>query len=107
MKKIEAVVKPFKLVNSSVEHWEQDLYMFMDHGPIVGLRDPFFRRVAVPMWVAHQAMLDKTDPDRFEKAHEALSNCRASDWQLAAALRLRSGESSSRRPLRRTLLDLC
>lgn len=73
----------FPLVQTPIVEWQQDLLMFMDHGPIVGLRDPFFRRVVTPIYYAHKALQDKADPDRHDKALEILQQCKATDWQAA------------------------
>lgn len=76
-------VEPFPIVSTPVKEWQQDLLMFLSHGPIVGLRDPFFRRVVGPMWHAHGAFSAKSDPDRFDKALEIMDQCKASDWRVA------------------------
>lgn len=80
----QPVAEPFPLVSTPLPQWREDLGLFLEEGPVVGLRDPFFRRVATPMWVAHQAYRCKDDPDRFDAARMALDNCKATDWQLAA-----------------------
>lgn len=74
---------PFPLVSSPIQQWREDLSVFMAEGPVVGLRDPFFRRVAIPMWVAHEAYRTN-EPERFSHAREALSNCKSWDWRRAA-----------------------
>lgn len=81
--RLPGAVEPYPLVSTPLAQWREDLGLFMAEGPVVGLRDPFFRRVATPMWVAHQAYRCKEDPDRFTYARQALDNCKASDWQLA------------------------
>jgi hypothetical protein len=77
-------VEVFPLVSTPLNEWREDLGIFMEHGPVVGLRDPFFQQVAIPMWVAHKAYKNTANPDRFEHAREALANCRATDWRRAA-----------------------
>jgi len=84
-------VASFPLVSTPIDEWRQDLKMFLDVGPVVGLRDPFFRKVAVPMWVAHKAFKQPQHDDgyeqtssRYDLARDALVNCRATDWQRAA-----------------------
>lgn len=66
------------------KQWDEDLLLFMDHGPIVGFRDRFFRRVVTPMWHAHQALRKTDNPDRFAEAQEILEQCAAADWRHAA-----------------------
>lgn len=78
------LVAPYPLISTEIARWREDLALFMDVGPTPGLRDPFFRRVAIPMWVAHEAYKETTNPDRFANAREALANCRATDWRRAA-----------------------
>lgn len=76
-------VAPFPLVSTPIRQWQQDLAMFMEEGPVVGLRDPFFRRVAIPMLLAHQAYKQYTGAERYDVAQGVLGQCRATDWRLA------------------------
>jgi hypothetical protein len=76
-------VEPFPLVATPVTAWLEDLAMYLEHGPIVGLRDPFFRRVVTPMHHAHAAYSVKNDPARYDKALEIIHQCQATDWRLA------------------------
>jgi hypothetical protein len=71
----------FPLISTEPVHWMQDLKMFLDAGPTPGLRDPFFRRVAVPIWLAWE-IWKKRDVDWYAQAVETLSNCKALDWKL-------------------------
>ncbi len=71
-------------MQTDIHDWLMDLNLFMVHGPVVGLRDPFFTRVAQPMWHAHAAWLNRADPDRYEKALEIIEQCAALDWRKAA-----------------------
>lgn len=77
-------VKPFPLMQVKTEIWLQDLHVFMEEGPIVGLRDPFFRRVAGPMWQAHEAYKTLEGEERYHIALEILEQVKATDWRLAA-----------------------
>jgi hypothetical protein len=77
-------VEPFPLMSTELARWREDLSVFMDVGPTPGLRDPFFRRVAIPMWVAHEAYKSTDGQERFDLAREALENCKATDWRRAA-----------------------
>lgn len=76
--------------------WDEDLLMFMDHPLSVGFRDPFFRRVAVPMMVAWKAYSSKGDPDRYRLANDAISQCHAKDWSRAVAGWLNRREFASK-----------
>lgn len=80
---ISGEVAPFPIVNGDAGQWMQDLNIFLEEGPIVGLRDRFFRRVATPMFHAHAAFKKTADPDRFVKAQEIIDQCQATDWKLA------------------------
>ena len=75
-------VTPYPMVNGKIETWFEDLEMFMTEGPIVGFRDKFFRKVATPIWVAWKAY-KSSDPDKFQMAFDAISNCEATDWRRA------------------------
>lgn len=77
-------VEPFPLMSVDKETWDQDLDIFLDQGPIVGFRDPFFRRVVTPMWSAYRAFKEIEGIERYEVALEILEQCRATDWKLAA-----------------------
>jgi hypothetical protein len=77
-------VRPFCMVNSDIESWQQDLQMYLD-GADVQFNDVFFRRVAFPMQKAH-AHLKNLDlgEDRFIGAREIIQQCAASDWRRSA-----------------------
>lgn len=72
-------VDPYPLVNTPIAEWLQDLCMMLDEGVVIGLRDPFFRRVAVPIMHAHRAFKKRDIPI----ALEIMEQCRATDWRLA------------------------
>lgn len=65
--------------------WDRDLTMFLAGRPVIGYRDPFFRRVANPLWAAWCAFKENKAPGRYEAALEVLEQCRAPDWKLACA----------------------
>lgn len=81
-----SVVKPFPLVTTDMETWHGDLRMFLASGPsLMGYRDSFFRRVAVPMALSYQMFTERENGlSRFHVAIKALDsmpeNC---DWKLA------------------------
>ena len=76
-------LKTYPMVNgTSQQTWDQDLKMFLDEGPRPGLREPFFRRVAAPIWLAWECW-KKRDPNWFDHAMENLDNCHVEDWRLA------------------------
>lgn len=78
------LVEPFPLMSIPYDDWLIELKMFFDDPEAMGFRDPFFRRVAVPMAQALACFKDKTDPNRFANARECLKRVRATDWRLAA-----------------------
>lgn len=75
---------PFPLISTPLETWRQDLAMFLDEGVVIGLRDPFFRRVGNPMLLAHRAYKENTGEERYVIALEILAQCHALDWRMAA-----------------------
>lgn len=80
------LVGPFPLVSTDLKTWDEDLSMFMDKDgglSVIGYRDPFFRRVAMPMLAAYTAWQDNDGEDRYLLAYEALRQCVATDWQRA------------------------
>ena len=76
-------VKPYPLCQTPILEWTQDLGMFMECGPIIGFRDPFFRRVVTPLWNAYRAYKDGNGVARYDAALEILQQCHATDWKLA------------------------
>ncbi len=76
-------LRPYPLVSTPVEQWLQDLSMFLDEGVVIGLRDPFFRRVAQPMMMAHKAYKQGHGIERYQAAFEILQQCHAPDWKRA------------------------
>jgi thymidylate synthase len=76
--------QPFPLVSTPIESWDRDLHAFLDTGTAaLGYRDPFFRRVALPMLKAYEAFSQKDNPHRFADAYAALSDMADCDWKLA------------------------
>jgi len=62
--------------------WDRELQTFMqlrDGGTYI---DPFFKDVAVPLYLAYVAFKSQT-PDRFERALQHVGQCAAQDWMLA------------------------
>ena len=70
----------YPLVNVDMQTWHQDLVMFMDEGPIIGFREPFFRKVAVPVLQSYAAFKDLGNPDRFAIALEIIQQCQDIPW---------------------------
>lgn len=80
---IRGIVAPFDMISTDLATWMQDLHMFIEEGPVIGFRDPFFRRVATPLYHSWMAYSDKEDPYRHGKAFEIIGQCAATDWRLA------------------------
>ncbi len=76
-------VKPYPLIQTPMAQWTQELEMFLDEGPVMGMKDPFFRKVAGPMLQAYQEYRAVNTIDRYEKAMEKLEPCAAEDWKVA------------------------
>jgi thymidylate synthase len=80
----EGQVSPFKMVNSPIEQWNQDLMMFLDEGnKAMGYRDVFFRRVALPILRTHRAFKELKGQDKFSGALAEAAGIKATDWRLA------------------------
>jgi hypothetical protein len=77
------LVAPYTMMNSDPATWFADLEMFLsEEGRALGYRDPFFRRVALPMMRTHDAF--KTGGQtRFTKARAEAQGIVAADWRLA------------------------
>lgn len=81
----DGLVEPYPLISepSTQESWDEDLHAFLGNPDLLGLRDPFFRRVASPMWRAHYVFKSSLGRGRYEAALAELENVRATDWKLA------------------------
>lgn len=80
---VDGKIEPFPLMSVSPEDWHMDLNMFFRVPEAMGYRDPFFRRVVIPMVKAHRAF-KAPSPERFDLALYELTNVAATDWKLAA-----------------------
>lgn len=76
-------VAAMPMFNTDLGTWNQDLRMFLDDPTMVGLRDPWFRRVACPIEMAHRHYAKNKGEDRYLGALEILERCAASDWRRA------------------------
>jgi hypothetical protein len=76
--------RPFPIMQTPMSEWLMDLEIFMDVGPIVGFRDPFFRRVVTPLFHAYKAYKEPNRKDKYDVALEILQQCQAPDWKKAA-----------------------
>jgi len=77
-------IKAYPLVTKP-ETWDRDLAMFLDEPTAIGFRDPFFRKIAVPMFMAHRAFKENDAPVRYDRAHEILEQMpKDNDWRTAA-----------------------
>lgn len=77
------MIKTFPIVNTPMNVWLQDLEMFMEQGPVLGLRDPFFRKVATPMYQSWYAWKDRENPGHKEAAMDYAMRIQADDWRKA------------------------
>lgn len=75
--------EPYPLMSIPWPQWLAELDMFLSVGPVMGIKDPFFRRVLAPMALAHAAYRENRGDARYEKALEQLQACRAEDWKRA------------------------
>lgn len=73
------VGEPYPMMSTDKKTWDEDLSIYMSSGPIIGFRDPFFRRVVTPIHVAWDCWKERM----FSQAYDALKNCAAVDWRLA------------------------
>lgn len=54
----------------------EDVMLLLTHGPVVGIRSSWVRRVAQPIYMAHKHLLVSRESDRFAFAYEIASQCR-------------------------------
>lgn len=76
-------VAPYPMVSVDQKTWDEDLHMFLKENVTIGLREPFFRRVAQPIARAHQHYRTRQGHDRFLGALEIIEQCAATDWRQA------------------------
>lgn len=77
-------LQPFPLVTKP-DTWDGDLMMFLEDPTAIGFRDPFFRKIAVPMFMAHRHYRDNEGAERYEGAREILNQMPVSiDWKMAS-----------------------
>lgn len=77
-------VAPFSLMRVPSSTWDRELLLFLEKPTAVGFDDPFFRRVAQPLWHAHEVLRkDKSSGGTAQALYE-VKGCYASDWRLAA-----------------------
>lgn len=79
------LVAPYPMFSprENSKYWDGDLEMFLDNPVSVAFRHSFFRRVALPMWMAHRAYKWRENPDRFDIAKDIMGQCLATDWKMA------------------------
>lgn len=102
---IGGVADPYPLMQLPVEEWDKELEMFLSEPLSIGFRDPFFRRVAVPMYKAHAAYKKTDDENRFFRARNELSQVAALDWYQAAMEWIGRREEAVQRRLARAQDD--
>ena len=73
----------YPMMSTPVHQWQQELGMFLSEGVVIGMRDPFFRKVATPILAAWDHYKMNIGIDRYEGAEEILRQCHASDWRRA------------------------
>lgn len=66
-------------INTDMVTWHQDLAMFLAEGPVIGLRDKFFRKVVVPIYLAAKAFNEGAVTD----AKDNLCQCADAAWRKA------------------------
>jgi thymidylate synthase len=79
----EQSVAPFPMFNTALDSWHGDLEMFMDCGMVLGIKDPFFRKVAAPVFQAFDAFNNNEGDAKYAVPLAILAKCAASDWRKA------------------------
>lgn len=76
-------VAPSKIVNTPIEIWFQDLDMFMNEGQVMGYRDRFFKKTAVPMLNSWYSWKNRENPEHVGEAMKWADQIEAEDWRRA------------------------
>jgi len=74
---------PSPMVNTPIDEWFQDLDIFMTEGPVIGLRDPFFKKTVVPMYLAWQEWKSRDEKGFADRAMKYANQIHATDWRQA------------------------
>lgn len=75
-------VIPFKLIQNP-KIWDGELKMFLEEPDAIGYQEPFFRRVAIPLWRTFKAFKMNNGIDKYLKSLDELDQCAATDWSKA------------------------
>lgn len=73
----------FPIMSTPLETWLEDLHVFVNEGAVMGFRDPFFKKVAIPMLMAWNCYKDREDKSRYQKAIKQASKIEPEDWRKA------------------------
>ncbi len=92
--------QPYPLMTIDKDDWLEELSMFFSDPDVMGFRDPFFRRVALPMAQAHKVFKQIDNPKRFQNALDILERVKADDWRRAAVEWIVRREAGYQRKLR-------
>lgn len=81
----QVVPHPILSPGETQEQWHQDLQAFMDVGitAIGAVKTKFFRRVVMPIELAHYNYRNGKGEERYTLPIKYLADCQASDWQKA------------------------
>ena len=74
------VLDIFPLMQINWSNWLGELDMFLSQPTAIGYRDPFFRRVALPIWNSFQAY-KSDEKNKFQMAAQEIELCVADDWR--------------------------
>lgn len=79
----QGAVEPYPMMTVGYRQWLMELDVFLSEGPVIGLQDPFFRRVLAPVILSHAKYREGKGDRRYMDALAELENCRATDWRRA------------------------
>jgi thymidylate synthase len=71
--------KPYPIMSIPYKEWLGELAIFIDDGPIIGFKEPFFKHVVFPIYNAWFAFKDRD----YNYALKCLEDCQADDWAIA------------------------
>ena len=72
-------VQPFKMMSVKSDEWFKQLVLFMEEPTAIGFTEPFFKKVASPMWLSYFAFKEKENHKALDYAYQI----KATDWQRA------------------------
>jgi len=71
------------MYNDNYERWLQECELFLTEGIVMGMKDPFWRKVAQPIFESYRIWRNGNTLSRYDEIAPIIQQCSASDWKVA------------------------